>query len=102
MVGSVVLRTAYGYEVKAENDYYINLVHKAILPLMEVVHAGIYIVEYLPMLKHVPGKYFTYLWASPHLFLTDSQPGFRGPVSRGRPQHHTRTQRMLPKSHSAM
>jgi hypothetical protein len=54
MVGSVVLRTAYGYEVKAENDYYIDLVHKAILPLLEVVHAGTYIVEYLPMLKHVP------------------------------------------------
>ncbi|KAF8971478.1 cytochrome P450 [Flammula alnicola] len=54
-VGSIVLRAAYGYEVKAENDFYINLVHTAVQPLLLVVHAtGNFLVEFLPILKHVP------------------------------------------------
>ncbi|KAF9560814.1 cytochrome P450 [Agrocybe pediades] len=53
-VGSVVLSAAYGYEVQAENDFYIKLVHKAMQPLLSSVHAGHYLVDFLPLLKHVP------------------------------------------------
>ncbi|PPQ73533.1 hypothetical protein CVT26_010344 [Gymnopilus dilepis] len=53
-VTSIVLRAAYGYEVETENDFYVNLAHKAIQPLLELVHAGTYLVEFLPILKHVP------------------------------------------------
>ncbi|KAF9481679.1 cytochrome P450 [Pholiota conissans] len=55
LVSSVVLQAAYGYEVKEENDFYVNLVHTAVKPLLLVVHAsGKYLVEFLPALKHVP------------------------------------------------
>ncbi|KAF8202965.1 cytochrome P450 [Pholiota molesta] len=54
-VGSIVLQAAYGYEVKGENDFYIDLVHKAMQPLLLVVHAsGKFLVEFLPALKHIP------------------------------------------------
>ncbi|KAF9560813.1 putative CyP450 monooxygenase [Agrocybe pediades] len=53
-VGSVVLNAAYGYEVQAENDFYIQLAHKAMQPLLSSVHAGHYLVDFLPFLKHVP------------------------------------------------
>ncbi|KAF8168214.1 cytochrome P450 [Crassisporium funariophilum] len=53
-VGSIVLKVAYGYEVKAENDFYIKLAKEAIQPLFLVVHAGTYLVEYLPLLKNIP------------------------------------------------
>ncbi|KAH9487035.1 Cytochrome P450 monooxygenase [Psilocybe cubensis] len=52
--GSIVLRVAYGYEVKAENDFYIALVKKAMPPLLQVVHAGKFLVEFIPALKHIP------------------------------------------------
>jgi hypothetical protein len=53
-----VLQAAYGYEVKGENDFYIDLVHKAMQPLLLVVHAsGNFLVEFLPALKHIPGKF---------------------------------------------
>ncbi|KAF8966595.1 cytochrome P450 [Flammula alnicola] len=77
-VGSVALRAAYGYEVKAENDFYIDLVHKAVTPLLLVVHAGNYLVDYLPFLKHIPtwfpGAYFkkeAELWAKDTRNLRD-------------------------------
>ncbi|KAF9479692.1 cytochrome P450 [Pholiota conissans] len=53
--GSVILRAVYGYEVKTENDFYINLVQSAILPLLPVIHTTrSFLVEFLPALKHVP------------------------------------------------
>ena len=61
---SIVLRAAYGYEVETENDFYVNLAHKAIQPLLELVHAGTYLVEFLPILKHVPSRRAV-LWLIP-------------------------------------
>jgi len=57
-VGSIVLNAAYGYEVQSENDFYITLVHKAMQPLLSSVHAGNYLVDFLPILKHVPSTLF--------------------------------------------
>ncbi|KAJ3516368.1 hypothetical protein NLJ89_g1159 [Agrocybe chaxingu] len=53
-VGSAVLRAAYGYTVKSENDFYIGLAREAVQPLLLVVHAGAYLVEFLPFLKYIP------------------------------------------------
>ncbi|KAF8905477.1 cytochrome P450 [Gymnopilus junonius] len=53
-VSSIVLRAAYGYKAQPENDFYVDLAHKAIQPLLELVHAGTYLVEFLPILKYIP------------------------------------------------
>lgn len=60
-MASIALRAAYGYEVEAENDFYVDLAHKAIQPLLELVHAGTYLVEFLPVLKHIPSKFHLHL-----------------------------------------
>ncbi|KJA26055.1 hypothetical protein HYPSUDRAFT_64267 [Hypholoma sublateritium FD-334 SS-4] len=54
-VASIVLRAAYGYEVKEENDFYIKLVHSAMEPLHPAIHATrSSLVDFLPSLKFVP------------------------------------------------
>ncbi|KJA26070.1 hypothetical protein HYPSUDRAFT_36932 [Hypholoma sublateritium FD-334 SS-4] len=54
-VASIVLQAAYGHEVKSEDDFYINLVHAAVKPLLLVVHAtGKFFVEFVPSLKYIP------------------------------------------------
>jgi len=55
-VSGSVLLAAYGYKVKAQDDHYVGLVHKAIQPLLRVIHAGSYLVEFIPWLKHIPGE----------------------------------------------
>ncbi|PFH47781.1 hypothetical protein AMATHDRAFT_87514 [Amanita thiersii Skay4041] len=54
LAGGIVLRVVYGYDVKSKNDDYIKLMKKAVEPLLQVVHAGTYLVEYLPALKYIP------------------------------------------------
>ncbi|KAF9568495.1 cytochrome P450 [Agrocybe pediades] len=65
-VSSIVLNAGYGYEVEAENDFYIALVHKAVQPLLHVVHAGNYLVDYIPALKYIPS------WFPGAKFKTDA------------------------------
>ncbi|TFK41265.1 cytochrome P450 [Crucibulum laeve] len=52
--GSVVLKLVYGYDVKAEDDYYVALADEAIHGLGQAVHAGSFYVDFLPILRHVP------------------------------------------------
>ncbi|PPQ92712.1 hypothetical protein CVT25_014019 [Psilocybe cyanescens] len=77
-VGSIVLRAAYGYEVKTEDDFYIDLAHKAMQPLLLVVHAGANMVDFIPALKHIPAwfpgatfKKNAEIWARDTLKLRD-------------------------------
>ncbi|KDR68694.1 hypothetical protein GALMADRAFT_78276 [Galerina marginata CBS 339.88] len=56
-VASIVLRAAYGYEIQPVDDFYVRLVLNALEPLLQIVHAGNYLVEYIPALKHIP-KWF--------------------------------------------
>lgn len=59
-VGAVVLQATYGYEVKGDNDFYINLAHTAMQSLIPVVHAGSYLVEFAPILKLIPGELISF------------------------------------------
>lgn len=54
-VSSIVLKAAYGYEVQEENDFYVNLSFVAMEPLSHAVHEN-FLVEFIPLLKHVPGN----------------------------------------------
>ena len=49
-----MLKAAYGYDVQPENDFYVNLAYIAMDPLSHAVHEN-YIVEFIPLLKHIPG-----------------------------------------------
>ncbi|KAF8730042.1 hypothetical protein AX14_005772 [Amanita brunnescens Koide BX004] len=52
--GGVILRITYGYDVTPRNDEYVRLALAAGGPLLQVVHAGSYLVEYIPALKYIP------------------------------------------------
>ncbi|KJA26058.1 hypothetical protein HYPSUDRAFT_64270 [Hypholoma sublateritium FD-334 SS-4] len=60
-VSSIVLKAAYGYEVQAENDFYVNLALVAMEPVSHAIHEN-FLVEFMPLLKYVPdwfpGAYF--------------------------------------------
>ena len=55
--GGVILRITYGYDVTPRNDEYVRLALAAGGPLLQVVHAGSYLVEYIPALKYIPCEY---------------------------------------------
>ena len=55
--GGVILRITYGYDVTPKNDEYVRLALAAGGPLLQVVHAGSYLVEYIPALKYIPCEY---------------------------------------------
>jgi len=52
--GGIILRITYGYDVTPKNDEYVRLAQAAGGPLLQVVHAGSYLVEYIPALKYIP------------------------------------------------
>ena len=54
LTAGVVLRTTYGYDVAATNDEYVHLAEAAGGSLLQVVHTGSYLVDYLPALKYIP------------------------------------------------
>lgn len=55
--GGIILRITYGYDVTPKNDEYVRLAQAAGGPLLQVVHAGSYLVEYIPALKYIPCEY---------------------------------------------
>lgn len=57
--GGIILRITYGYDVTPKNDEYVRLAQAAGGPLLQVVHAGSYLVEYIPVLKYIPCEYET-------------------------------------------
>ncbi|KAJ6566541.1 cytochrome P450 [Mycena capillaripes] len=54
MAGMVILSTAYGIDVKPENDPYIEIAEKALYALARAGRRGAYLVDSLPFLKYVP------------------------------------------------
>lgn len=55
--GGIALRVTYGYDVATTNDEYVRLGIAAGGPLLQVVIAGMYLVDYIPALKYVPCEY---------------------------------------------
>lgn len=52
--GSVILRVVYGYEVQPGNDFYVGLADEAMRGLVQAVNVGSFMVDFLPVLKHIP------------------------------------------------
>ncbi|KAF8660482.1 hypothetical protein AX16_001608 [Volvariella volvacea WC 439] len=50
----VIMRIAYGYEVKGYNDYFVNLIQQGMKGFSELVIPGRFLVEIIPALKYVP------------------------------------------------
>ena len=49
-----VLAAAYGFEVESKFNKYISLAAAAVDPLAEAMLPGTFLVDMLPMLKHIP------------------------------------------------
>ncbi|KAJ7622234.1 cytochrome P450 [Roridomyces roridus] len=54
MAGEVIIPLAYGLPVVSTNDPYIALAEKAVKHGAQAAAAGTYLVNFLPILKHVP------------------------------------------------
>ncbi|OCH84376.1 cytochrome P450 [Obba rivulosa] len=54
MAGAVIIRIAYGIEVQAHDDPYIRIAEEAIQAASAASTPGAYLVDALPILKHVP------------------------------------------------
>ncbi|KAF5333993.1 hypothetical protein D9758_017527 [Tetrapyrgos nigripes] len=54
MAGNTILSIAYGIEVQPENDPFINIAEKALHAAALTVNSGSYLVDQLPVLKHIP------------------------------------------------
>ncbi|KAF8639539.1 hypothetical protein AX17_001444 [Amanita inopinata Kibby_2008] len=52
--GGIVLRVTYGHNVTSRNDDYVHLAKEALAPLLQAVHAGSFLVDFIPALKYVP------------------------------------------------
>ncbi|KAF8891878.1 cytochrome P450 [Infundibulicybe gibba] len=53
-IGSTVLKIVYGYDIKPENDEYVLLADEAAQGLTQVIAAGTYLVDFIPILKYIP------------------------------------------------
>ncbi|KAJ7080694.1 cytochrome P450 [Mycena epipterygia] len=54
MAGEVIMSVAYGINVLPSNDPYVTLAHKAVHTFAIATVPGLYLVDTLPILKHVP------------------------------------------------
>ncbi|KAF5341606.1 hypothetical protein D9758_014087 [Tetrapyrgos nigripes] len=54
MAGATILSIAYGIEAQPENDPFIDLVEKALQSIAFAANSGSYLVDQLPVLKHIP------------------------------------------------
>ncbi|KAF9254188.1 cytochrome P450 [Marasmius fiardii PR-910] len=52
--GFIILKLVYGYELKLENDPYVELATNAVGAITQVVNHGQFAVDFLPILKHIP------------------------------------------------
>lgn len=54
MTAAVSISIAYGYDVKAKNDHFVNLAEDAASRLCFAVFPGATLVNALPILQHLP------------------------------------------------
>lgn len=64
--GTIILESVYGYEVRAEKDPYVELVHKADEAFNKVA-GSTFLVDIIPFLRHLP------LWLPGTKSLRDAQ-----------------------------
>jgi len=54
MAGETIMSVAYGLEVQPNDDPYIKTAEQGVRPLMVAAVPGAFLVDALPLLKHVP------------------------------------------------
>ncbi|KAJ7781994.1 cytochrome P450 [Mycena maculata] len=54
MTGMVILSTAYGIDIKPENDPYIDISEQAHIAISRTAKRGAYLVDFFPSLKYIP------------------------------------------------
>ncbi|KAG7087478.1 hypothetical protein E1B28_013441 [Marasmius oreades] len=52
--GGVILEIVYGYQIQGDNDPYVQLADDAVAGMRESFIHGSFLVDYIPILKHVP------------------------------------------------
>ncbi|KIK65275.1 hypothetical protein GYMLUDRAFT_38707 [Collybiopsis luxurians FD-317 M1] len=52
--GGIILEIVYGYQIQDENDLYVQVADDAVLGMRESFIHGAFLVDYFPLLKHVP------------------------------------------------
>jgi len=52
--GAIILDVAYGYKLQSQNDPFIKLADDAWIGLKASGNHGSFMVDYLPILKHIP------------------------------------------------
>lgn len=48
MAGRIIMRAAYGIDIKSENDRYVQIAEHSLQALCATVNAGSYLVDSLP------------------------------------------------------
>ena len=89
--GSIILKIVYGYKLKTKDDPYLDLMHKAVGGIVLAMNHGSFWVDYMPILKYVPGKLHSF--SSAYERILCSPLSKRGPPelsSRGRLQYGSR------------
>ena len=54
MAGETIMSVAYGISVEPKDDLYINTAEKGVHPLVVAGVPGTFLVDTIPLLKHVP------------------------------------------------
>ncbi|KAF8161669.1 cytochrome P450 [Crassisporium funariophilum] len=54
MAGEIVMSIAYGIQVQDRDDPYVMAAEKGVGPMIEAIVPGAFLVDMLPILKHVP------------------------------------------------
>ncbi|KAJ8072721.1 hypothetical protein PM082_016280 [Marasmius tenuissimus] len=53
-IGAIILRLVYGYNLKEDDDPYLDLVDKAMAGFIATVNPGSFLVDHVPLLKYIP------------------------------------------------
>ena len=54
MIGAIIIRAAYGVEVKDTNDKYVMIADRAMECFNVVFKPGAYLVQTFPWMRHIP------------------------------------------------
>ncbi|THH12717.1 hypothetical protein EW146_g7437 [Bondarzewia mesenterica] len=68
---AIIMKVSYGHDVREEGDIYVTLAERAMASIASVGIYGTYLVDYIPLLKHIPG------WMPGAMFQEKAKEGMR-------------------------
>ncbi|KAF5344333.1 hypothetical protein D9758_013245 [Tetrapyrgos nigripes] len=69
--GSIILRATYGIVSPKDKEYYVDLAHRAITPIIHAAPHGTYLVDYLPLVPGADFKRKAKTWSKYSIELRD-------------------------------